>query len=904
MLHCLIENYTEDVAGFCDVLERIVNVPSLDVTINNLRKASTNLSLMQSQFNAILCSLPDNFLGTLDVLQDDLTDDCVCTVVECSDSQTANKLMLNCLIESYTEDIAGFCDALEKLTDAIGLANIVDILKKSRETMLTGSHGLSISRNEPTRPEQLPTQADEISVPKTSKKSTVPANQSHSGNDVPQLRELYRHIVPVYASVWKDLGLELEIPMYTLNAIAVDHASHPSSSTECCKAMLQKWIRMSPRPTWARLEEALGHLPEPLHPGCKSIRYQEPPLLPPFYIPRHELLEELVTAILTTELDPTRMGSTVTVTGVGGFGKTTLVIALCYHDAIKAKFKSGFVFAELGPQACHPLVKLNELYYQLTGTQFPTKSLTTDNLVKEIRQITTNQCNKMLVIIDDVWQVEDAEPIVRAFSNCKTIVTTRKNDIQREIPSKEHICAGPMTQYEAVSLLTSGKIFESNLSVNDCKLLNELAHDVHLWPLLLCLVRGQLAHYIIQYGMVSHDAIKMVNEKLYEKGLTAFDREKTDRKYAVKACIEVTLDLVEESTSSKLKAMIISTGIGYSIPVSILYIIWNITPLKATEVIDKIWDFGLVMLSNCVILPFGVNQRHITIHAVISQYIMENISSIEVVQLYNHTAVDSTLRGKRHIIQELAQEFNKCFGSPDLMSMNDVDFLKYFHSLLQYCYIPDFLRHINALNMCQPHEFIVTLEALRGIIADTFSTNVESSPALSILVNQQNILINECQSLLKNSCKASQPLYQIAAKCLLEQNYNDLIQELEDNCHNQPIFAIAEKCVNIINQMIGYDCAINNGALKALLEKMIMNTSSYHPYVLFYLPLVKVNIEFCQRILHVLESCSLVDIREMVDYIKSGKLNGVYKQISNNFVNKIQQVSPSYFDNVVSWMTT
>ena len=90
------------------------------------------------------------------------------------------------------------------------------------------------------------------------------------GNDVPQLRELYRHIVPVYASVWKDLGLELEIPMYTLNAIAVDHASHPSSSTECCKAMLQKWIRMSPRPTWARLEEALGHLPEPLHPGCKS----------------------------------------------------------------------------------------------------------------------------------------------------------------------------------------------------------------------------------------------------------------------------------------------------------------------------------------------------------------------------------------------------------------------------------------------------------------------------------------------------------------------------------------------------------------------------------------------------------------------------------------------------------
>ncbi|XP_065907052.1 NACHT, LRR and PYD domains-containing protein 12-like isoform X2 [Dysidea avara] len=105
------------------------------------------------------------------------------------------------------------------------------------------------------------------------KRSVFTAEESvqERRGDVPQLCELNRHIVPVYASVWKDLGLELEIPMYTLNAIAVDHVNHPSWSTECCKVMLQKWIRMSPRPTWARLQEALEHLSDSLHDSCKTF---------------------------------------------------------------------------------------------------------------------------------------------------------------------------------------------------------------------------------------------------------------------------------------------------------------------------------------------------------------------------------------------------------------------------------------------------------------------------------------------------------------------------------------------------------------------------------------------------------------------------------------------------------
>ena len=56
-----------------------------------------------------------------------------------------------------------------------------------------------------------------------------------------------------------------------------------------------------------------------------------------------------------------------------------------------------------------------------------------------------------------------------------------------------------MTQSEAISLLTNGVIDSSQLSQEDVILLNEISQDVHLWPLLLSLIRGQLSHNLKHY---------------------------------------------------------------------------------------------------------------------------------------------------------------------------------------------------------------------------------------------------------------------------------------------------------------------------------------------------------------------------------------------------------------------
>ena len=64
------------------------------------------------------------------------------------------------------------------------------------------------------------------------------------------------------------------------------------------------------------------------------------------------------------------------------------------------------------------------------------------------------------------------------------------NNIEQYIPSKQSVIIVPMTQYEAFTLLTNGVIDSRQLSQEDVSLLDELAQNVHPWPLLLSLIRG------------------------------------------------------------------------------------------------------------------------------------------------------------------------------------------------------------------------------------------------------------------------------------------------------------------------------------------------------------------------------------------------------------------------------
>ena len=570
------------------------------------------------------------------------------------------------------------------------------------------------------------------------------------------------------------------------------------------------------------------------------------------------MLDEIATKLLQTSIDPNTYETTLTITGAGGFGKTTTVISLCHHPLIKEIFTDGFVFIELGPQTPDPSVKLRGIYNLLTDDQCDI------NVVEQkISHITSNYYHNLLVVIDDVWHVEDAEPLVKAFSNCKTILTTRMNDIEQYIPSKQSVIIGPMTQHEAITLLTKGIIDSSQLSQEDVSLLDELAQDVHLWPLLLSLIRGQLSHNLKQYHLSYHQAIQNVQAKLHHKGLTAFDKNNIEainksRKLAVKACIEVNLELLAKPSSDKLKSLILWTGIGASLETAVLNRLWNISKQEANDTVNAMWNYGLVQFTHNVVTN-TYTQHCVEVHTVISHYIIECMDSNEV-----HTL--SPLNNTELIYHELTVAFQLSCGQCDSPLATNIECLNYKLHEIENLVLPLHLKVINMYAILEPHHIILILQVTKDVI----TTSPNATHLLALLDKEIESLIGECKMLLNDVHKLCRKVNHGIQKHLCEKNYDKLIQSVEEYISNYPLFKIAEKAIATVKKLIPYYEGKTLQHTKMRYKYLQNLTCDYHPITTLLLPRLQLHVDLHKRITSSLVTGSH-NIEQTYHYIESGK---------------------------------
>ena len=100
------------------------------------------LALVRSKYDAILQSMPIDYERTLQVLQDSLTDEQICAILNTSGYSSANKKILDCMIErmSHTGDLLHLCDQLEQImtasSDSTTVATVISQLKASKHSNL------------------------------------------------------------------------------------------------------------------------------------------------------------------------------------------------------------------------------------------------------------------------------------------------------------------------------------------------------------------------------------------------------------------------------------------------------------------------------------------------------------------------------------------------------------------------------------------------------------------------------------------------------------------------------------------------------------------------------------------------------------------------------------------------
>ena len=584
----------------------------------------------------------------------------------------------------------------------------------------------------------------------------------------------------------------------------------------------------------------------------------------------------MVSKLNQSSIEPNSYGTSLTITGAGGFGKTSIVTALCHHPFIKEQFRDGIVFIELGPQATDPSMKLKGLYNLLTD-----KQCDVNTVEQKITQLTSLYCRNLLVIIDDVWYVEDVEPIVRAFSNCKIVLTTRMNNIEQYIPTKQVVSVGPMEQSEAISLLTCGVIDVSQLSQDDVSLLDELAQDVHLWPLLLSLVRGQLLHNLKQHKSCYHEAIQFAKANLCEKGLTAFDKNNIERsrQYAVKSCIEATLELISKSLSHNIKLLILFAGIGNSLQRAVLHKLWNSTENEARNIVDVLWSYGLVQFTDITMPPHGNIQNHIEVHAVISRYITEHMDSIEVLTMTPY------LGRARQVKKELSKEFLKWYGICDVSSLSVTDYLKYKLIWLEYDMIPSCMQQISLSIVTDPHETILLLR-------ETMTKSQHLATFLPSLSDDIESLISDCRKILNNTYNINRKFTQSVQCYFAQKSYQNLIRAVETFVNTYANGLVAQRGISILQKAIPY-C---DGELLDLMnrnsEVMQLKTNEYNMISLQILPTFKLLIKEVQQIDAALQAGS-PHIEMVYQYLSSTEYDDEISLIKANMQIKQQEVAPN-----------
>ena len=385
----------------------------------------------------------------------------------------------------------------------------------------------------------------------------------------------------------------------------------------------------------------------------------------------------------------------------------------------------------------------------------------------------------------------------------------------------------------------------SQLSPEDVNLLDELAQDVHLWPLLLSLIRGQLFHHIKRYHLHYHKAILDVQGKLYNKGLTAFDKNNIEsinkgRKLAVEACIEMSLELLSKSLSDNIKTFVLFNGIGMSLQTAVLHKLWNISKQEAEDVIDTLWAYGLAKVTNSTISPNFNSQSHLEIHAVISQYIMECMDSNEVLT----SPVSQKLITWQAVNEGLQLSFMNLYRVHNQPSLTATEYLKYQLSTLENIQLSVQFRTVNISIVYDSHIITGMLQGMQNLLS--LSSGITLN-LITILFEELDSLKAKCKRTAKNAHILCRKLNQNLQRILYEKEYDKLIPTIQEFMRIYPLCNIAEKGITIVKTIIPYCEGEVLDHMNTLCECLYTLAPNYHQITALTIPFIELHIKHIKK---------------------------------------------------------
>jgi tetratricopeptide (TPR) repeat protein len=202
----------------------------------------------------------------------------------------------------------------------------------------------------------------------------------------------------------------------------ISFANADRLAVEMLRSSLQE-ILAAAEPNWSGGGEFV-HVGDILSIADRFPVHVNVPSKPVGFVGREEILDTAITRLIAAD------GAVVTVEGLPGAANTTLASAIAYDARILERFDDGILWGNLGP-AGSPATILSNWAEAMGADQRDLRRTTDPGAARRLVDSLLGR-RRVLVVIDDAWDLEAAKQLRCSGPRCAHVLTSRDKVIARE----------------------------------------------------------------------------------------------------------------------------------------------------------------------------------------------------------------------------------------------------------------------------------------------------------------------------------------------------------------------------------------------------------------------------------------------------------------------------------------
>ncbi len=342
--------------------------------------------------------------------------------------------------------------------------------------------------------------------------------------------------------------------------------------------------------------------------------FQVPPLPPQGVYGRDDDLQKIAQALAVAEADTDV--APIALRGMGGIGKTTLALALAHSPQIQSIFQDGILWTSLGPKPTARLL-LDGWGRSLGIDLQPERDESACQ--QRLRQFLHDK--KVLVIVDDVWDIKQGSYFQVGGPRSRTVFTTRELPIASALATRERTLRVEVIKPEfALELLY--KLAPETARV-DRNIAMRLCERLEFLPLALTLAGRMLANESDVPQRMHRLLGELIERRetrlqlLQAEGRPGLDEENP---VSIQAILGMSVERLDRADQERFATLSVFGGEPLTWEIKAVSAIWECEQVDAESTISRFIQRGLVE-------PHG---KRYWMHALLADYAAEMMAKMDL----------------------------------------------------------------------------------------------------------------------------------------------------------------------------------------------------------------------------------------------------------------------------------